>query len=84
MRVEVLRDDDGWVSSGFRSFNEPAAGVYVDLTLGMNFQLAHNTTFRPEIRWDWQDRDDPSDIPAFDGGSSPNQFLAAFDLVTSF
>lgn len=84
LRAEVLRDDDGWISSGFRSLNEPSAGVYTNLTVGMNFAITDCTVFRPELRWDWQDRDDPSDTPAFDDGSDTDQFLFAFDFVSSF
>lgn len=84
LRAEVLRDDDGWISSGFRSLNNPSAGVYTNLTIGLNWQLYENTMVRPEIRWDWQNQDDPSELPAFDDGTDTNQFLFAFDVVTTF
>lgn len=83
-RLEIYRDDDGFVASGFRSGNAAAPGVYTNLTLGMQRKYSDSVMVRPEIRWDWQSRDNPADTPAFDDGTSTNQFLAAADLVIVF
>ena len=84
VRAEVFRDDDGFVSSGFRSGNAAAPGLYTDLTIGLNIDAGPCVRWRPELRWDWQDRDDRSDIPAFDSGTSTGQFLLALDAVVQF
>ncbi|MEM8665882.1 MAG: porin [Planctomycetota bacterium] len=83
-RLEVYRDDDGFVGSGFRSLNAAAPGVYTNLTLGIQRLLTPSCYVRPEIRWDWQSRDDTADTPAFDDGTSTHQFLVATDLVLWF
>ena len=84
MRLEVYRDDDGFVGSGFRSLNPAAPGTYTNLTLGFNYRPAECLVLRPEIRWDWQDRDQSDATPAFDSGSSTRQFLVSVDAVLSF
>lgn len=84
VRVEVARDDDAYVGTGFRSFNATAPSVFSNLTLGLNVRPVENLTIRPEVRWDWQDRDNSSDTPAFDDGSDNNQFLVACDFVLTF
>jgi hypothetical protein len=83
-RLEIYRDDDAFVSEGFRSANAAAAGVYTNLTLGLNIQQSNCIVWRPEVRWDWQHRDDPTDVPAFDAGNATHQFLFAVDAVMSF
>ena len=80
----MARDDDAYVGTGFRSFNTTAPSVFSNLTLGLNVRPAENLTIRPEVRWDWQDRDNNSDISAFDDGSDNNQFLVACDFVLTF
>ncbi|MBN2476859.1 MAG: porin [Pirellulales bacterium] len=84
LRYEILRDDDGYVAYGYRSLNTAAPGLYTNLTLGANYRWGTCVTIRPEVRWDWQDRDDPADPAAFDGGSSVSQFLLATDIVMRF
>lgn len=84
MRLEVYRDDDGFVGSGLRSGNAAAPGVYTNLTLGLNYRLHQCLMLRPEIRWDWQDRDDATATPAFDSGASADQFLMSIDAVVRF
>jgi hypothetical protein len=84
IRAEVFRDDDAFISEGLRSGNAGAAGLYTNLTLGMNVALTDCIKVRPEVRWDWQDRDNPADTPAFDNGTSTNQFLFAFDVIATF
>lgn len=84
IRVEVYRDDDGFVAIGDRSENAAAAALYTNLTMGLNIQPRECLTLRPEIRWDWQNRDDPSETPAFEDGSSSRQFLAAINGVLQF
>ena len=84
LRLEIYRDDDGFVGSGFRSANEAAAGVYTNLTCGLQIRPRSCLLVRPEIRWDWQHRDDEADTPAFDSGTSDHQFLFATDAVIQF
>jgi hypothetical protein len=61
-----------------------APSVYTNLTLGMQYRICDRLMVRPEIRWDWQAKDDPNDTPAFDDGTSSRQFLAAADIVLIF
>ena len=79
-----MRDDDGQFIYGFRSLSPPAAGTYTNLTLGLNIRCGKHAVLRPEVRWDWQNRDDPSDPPAFRDARSDRQFLFATDLVVVF
>ncbi|MGI9473617.1 MAG: outer membrane beta-barrel protein [Rubripirellula sp.] len=83
-RLEIYRDDDGLAGAGFRSENAAAPCVYTNLTLGMKIQPSDRFFLRPEIRWDWQDRDNKADTPAFDDGTSSRQFLFACDAVLTF
>jgi hypothetical protein len=83
-RVEVARDDDAYIGSGFRSFNATAPSVFSNLTFGLNVRSTERLTIRPEVRWDWQNLDNSSDTPAFDDGSDNNQFLVACDFVVTF
>jgi len=83
-RLEVYRDDDGFVASGCRSGNPASPGVYTNLSLGLQIRPRQCLLIRPEIRWDWQDRDDSASQPAFDNGTSTHQFLFALDAVMRF
>ena len=58
--------------------------MFSNLTLGLNVRPVENLTIRPEVRWDWQDRDNRSDTPAFDDGSDKNQFVVACDFGLTF
>jgi hypothetical protein len=42
------------------------------------------TTIRPELRYDWQLRDDPTAPAAFDAGRRSQQLLAVIDVVLRF
>ncbi|PHS02279.1 MAG: hypothetical protein COA78_21585 [Blastopirellula sp.] len=84
LRLEVYRDDDGFVGSGFRSGNAAAPGIYTNLSMGLQLRPCECLLFRPEIRWDWQDRDDPTATPAFNAGLSNNQLLLSVDAVMKF
>ncbi|TVS18897.1 MAG: porin [Planctomycetaceae bacterium] len=83
-RFELARDDDGGFIYGFRADNPAAAGTYTNLTLGLNVRCGRRAILRPEVRWDWQNRDDSSALPAFRDGRSNHQFLFATDLVVVF
>jgi hypothetical protein len=54
---------------------------YYNLTLGLNWHPLDHVRVRPEIRWDWQDRDSELDVPAFDDGTSTNQWLFGCDVL---
>jgi hypothetical protein len=84
LRIEIFRDSQGFLGSGFRSNNAAAPATYTDLTLGLHIRQGKCITWRPEIRWDWQNRDNPDDTPAFNAGRSSRQFLAAVDMVVRF
>jgi hypothetical protein len=83
VRLEWLRDDDGTLS-GFDPRRPPAPGSYYNLTLGLNWHPLDHVRVRPEIRWDWQDRDSELDVPAFDDGTSTNQWLFGCDVLWEF
>ena len=84
LRCEVYRDDDGFVGSGFRSENAAAPGLYTNLTAGLEVRPCECLVVRPEVRWDWQQRDNPGDTPAFFAGTSDRQFLCSLSAVLSF
>lgn len=84
LRTEVYRDDDAFASGGVRSLSPAAAALYTNVSLGLNIGMKEHIVVRPEVRWDWQDRDNLADTPAYDGGTSARQFLMAFDVVASF
>lgn len=83
-RFEVLRDDDGSFIYGFRSLSPSAPGTYTNLTLGLNLRCGKYAVLRPELRWDWQNRDDPTAPPAFHDARSSHQFILATDLMLRF
>jgi hypothetical protein len=84
LRLEIYRDEDGFVTTGLRSGIAAAPGVLTNLTMGLHMRPRDCLLIRPEIRWDWQDRDDPADTPAFNAGTSTNQFLFSTDVVIRF
>jgi hypothetical protein len=83
LRFEWFRDDDGTLT-GFEPRRPPAPGSYFNLTLGLNWHPLEHVRVRPEIRWDWQDRDSELDVPAFDDGTSTNQWLFGCDVLWEF
>jgi hypothetical protein len=83
LRFEWLRDDDGTLV-GFDSTRPAAPGSFYDLTLGVNWYPREYLRIRPEIRRDWQVRDTRDIPPAFDEGTSTNQWLFACDLLWEF
>ena len=83
LRLEWFRDDDGALA-GFDPRRPPAPGSYCNLTLGLNWHPLDHVRVRPEIRWDWQDRDSELDVPAFDDGTSTHQWLFGCDILWEF
>jgi len=83
MRAEWFRDDDGTRVIGFRSQSPTAPGTFYDLTLTLNWKPRPNVIVKPELRWDWQQRNN-EDTPAFDDGQKTQQFLAAVEVVLRF
>jgi hypothetical protein len=93
VRVEILRDDDGMRVAGPGNLPGVAAfagnsfiGDFIALTCGLNWRPTPNWLVRPEVRWDWFDRDGPigpTGLP-FDGGLSDDQFTCAVDAVLTF
>lgn len=61
-----------------------AEGNYYSFTMGININPNYNIRIRPELRWDWQNRDDPNAIPAYDDNTANHQFTAACDLIFLF
>jgi ATP/ADP translocase len=72
------------VAAYLNSDDQTAPSVFSNLTLGLNLRPFEHLTIRPEVRWDWQDRDNGLDTSAFDDGSDNNQFLVACDFVLTF
>ena len=83
LRVEWLRDDDGTLA-GFDPTRPAAPGSFYNLTLGLNWHPREHLRVRPEIRRDWQARDSNAIPPAFDDGTSTNQWLFACDVIFEF
>lgn len=83
VRFEWLRDDDGFLTL-FDSNQPLAAGSYYDLTMGLNWQPKPHLRVRPELRYDWQVRDDPSLAPSFNDRNSTSQWLFGCDLLCEF
>ena len=83
LRVEWLRDDDGTLA-GFDPTRPASPGSFYNLTLGLNWQPREHLRVRPEIRHDWQVRDTNAIPPAFDDGTSTNQWLLACDVLFEF
>ena len=83
LRFEWFRDDDGTLT-GFEPRRPPAPGSYYNVTLGLNWHPLEHVRVRPEFRWDWQDRDSELDVPAFDDGTSTNQWLFGCDVIWEY
>jgi hypothetical protein len=83
VRFEWLRDDDGFLTE-FDSDQKLAPGNYYDVTIGLNWQPKTHLRIRPEIRYDWQMRDDNSLPSSFDDGNSTHQWLFSVDAICEF
>ena len=83
VRFEWLRDDDGFLRE-FDSNQRLAPGSYYNLTFGMNWQANPHLRIRPEIRYDYQARDDKSLPGSFDNGDSSHQWLFGCDAIYEF
>ena len=57
---------------------------YFAVSFGAELHANMWLTIRPELRWDWQRRDDPAAPAAFDDGARDHQFLAVVDVVFRF
>jgi hypothetical protein len=64
--------------------NLASASDYFAVSLGANIKANEWAILRPEVRWDFQDRDDPFSPRQFDDGRRSNQLLAVVDLVLRF
>lgn len=83
LRVEWLDDSDGIVS-GYETTRPSAPSDYVNISLGVNWTPARHLRFRPEIRYDKQFLRSGASPPAFDDGTSTEQWLLAADLLWTF
>ena len=54
------------------------------LTMGLNFKLTNNLWIKPEMRYDWTDRDDTFVGAAFDDGTEANLFYWGSQLLYTF
>jgi hypothetical protein len=88
LRGEWFRDDDGTRVVTRRQSRAQAwtttPADYFTLSLGAQIRMNLWMTIRPEIRYDWQARDDPTALKAFDGGERGQQFLGVVDFVVRF
>jgi hypothetical protein len=88
VRAEWFRDDDGARAVPPRASrvlgNLASASNYYAVSLGANIKANEWAILRPEVRWDFQDRDDPFSPRQFDDGRRSNQLLAVVDLVLRF
>ncbi len=66
-RFEWFNDSDGARVVGLRTGAGGTPANYYAATLGCNVGIAKHLTFRPELRFDYQDRDDKNAEPAFNG-----------------
>jgi hypothetical protein len=92
VRSEVFRDDDGVRVApvgDFRGSNTASAGGFAgnffEIAVGVNYKPNANWLIRPELRYDWYDGPDNAlGNQPYDNGSDDDQFLAAFDVITTF
>lgn len=88
LRGEWFRDADGFRVVPRRR-SQPTTFIatpadYFSVAFGAQVHLNMWMTLRPELRYDWQQRDDPLAPRAFDEGRRAQQFLAAVDFVVRF
>ncbi len=74
LRFEWFRDDDGG-----RVLNEAAS--YYNVTFGLNWEPSPWIRFRPEIRYDWADK---NGVAVFDDDSQNQQWLMGGDILLIF
>ena len=88
LRGEWFRDDDGVRVVNLRR-SQPAPWIgtpadYFTVSFGAQFHVNMWITIRPELRYDWQRRDDPTAPAAFDAGRRSQQMLGVLDVVMRF
>ncbi len=67
------------------AFGNGLAGAnYYALSLAANYKANTCLTIRPELRWDFQDRDDAGTTRAYSDSSKVNQFLAMMNVIVKF
>ena len=88
LRTEWFRDDDGFRVNPLRKSQfQPWTGTPADYyTVSLGAQIRANAwmTLRPELRYDWQVRDNALAPGAFDDGLKSQQFLAIVDFVIRY
>jgi len=77
-RYEWFRDSRG--ASGAAGASEHFHAI----SLGLNCKVSDNMIVKPEMRYDWTDRDDAFAANAFDGGTEENQFTWGSQMIWSF
>lgn len=90
-RLGWARDQDGTRVApvgDFRGGNVASvggfAGNFWEMTFGMNYKWTANTIIRPELRYEWFDGQALNGVQPYDNGTGDDQFLAAFDIITTF
>lgn len=76
--------DQGDLTAGTRPKALLAKGDYYSFSMGLNINPTYNIRFRPELRWDWQSRQDNSARPAYNAGQDNHQFLLGCDMLLLF
>lgn len=69
--------------------NGVAGANYYALTCGLNYLPTPNIVIRPDIRWDWQTRDEgvagaPQALPAYNDFTRSQQFIMSLNLILKF
>ena len=87
-RYEWFSDDDGVRVAGL---GEPKGivlnavpGRWQEVTVGLNYKLHENVTWRSECRWDWVDPLVPVSDGPFNDYQKRSQFLWGNDLIVRF
>jgi hypothetical protein len=70
-RTDWLGDPEGWRTG--------VSNNYYSLTLGYDHWFSPTTTFRPELRYEWADKND-----AYDNGTRKTQMELAADIIFHF
>lgn len=61
-----------------------AGANYYALTLGANYKVSDCFIIRPDVRYDWQDRDDLNTQSAFKDSTRANQLLFGLNVIYKF